>query len=206
MLAQASLSCSRGEPPTWDGSLRSTPLPAAVASTSPADATASSPLPEAAADAPAVDPGTLPQTRDRPRDSPAFQARAAALWDAIVRDDPEAALPFFFPLAAYKQVKAIASPETDWKRRLVAAFRRDIHKLHETLGARAKDAKLLELEVATERAHWVLPGEEGNKLGYWRVFGSKLRYQTERGAGALDVTSLISWRGEWYVVHLSGIR
>jgi hypothetical protein len=203
-MALPGLACSRGEPPTWDGgSLRSVPLPA-IATASPLDAAKLEDA--AAAEAPAVDPGTLPQTRDRPRDSPAFQARAAALWDGIVRDDAEAALPFFFPVSAYRQVKAIASPETDWKRRLVAAFRRDIHKLHETLGAHAKDAKLIELEVATERAHWVLPGEEGNKLGYWRVFGSKLRYQTEHGAAAIDVSSLISWRGEWYVVHLSSFR
>ena len=123
-----------------------------------------------------------------------------------MHDDAEEALPAFFPLAAYKQVKAIASPETDWKRRLVAAYKRDIHKLHEKLGASASDAKLVELEVASERARWVEPGEEGNKLGYWRVFGSKLRYETARGAASLEVASLISWRGEWYVVHLHGFK
>jgi hypothetical protein len=151
-----------------------------------------------------VDPGTLPQTRDRPRAGDAFQARARALWDGIVRDDAEVALPFFFPLAAYRQVKAIPNPDADWKRRLVAAFRRDIHHLHEKLGAHAEDAKLVELDVATERGHWVDPGEESNKIGYWRVFGSKLRYETDKGATSLDVVSLISWRGEWYVVHLGG--
>jgi hypothetical protein len=197
--------CSRGEPPAWDGgSLAVAPLPPLPASSATSDH-------DAATDgsvetATRVDPATLPQTRERPREGDPFQARAKVLWDAIVADDPELALPFFFPLPAYVQVKTIANPETDWKRRLVASFRRDIHHLHETLGTRAAEAKLVELEVATERAHWVEPGVEGNKIGYWRVFGSKLRYQTERGAASIEVKSLISWRGEWYVVHLAGFH
>jgi hypothetical protein len=197
--------CSRGEPPAWDGgSLSVVPLP-------PLPASSSAPDHDGATDSSAeatthVDPATLPQTRERPREGDPFQARAKVLWDAIVADDPELALPFFFPLPAYEQVKAIANPETDWKHRLVTSYRRDIHHLHETLGSRASEAKLVELEVATERAHWVEPGVEGNKLGYWRVYGSKLRYQTERGAASIDVRSLISWRGEWYVVHLAGFH
>lgn len=205
--------CTRGEPPTWDGgSLSVAPLPSAFATPAASgSAGAHAPQldasPDAAADAgPPVDPGTLPQTRDRPHEGAPFQARAQVLWDAIVQDTPDTALPFFFPLSAYRQVKAIPSPETDWKRRLVAAFRRDVHKLHEKLGSHAASAKLVELEVATERARWVEPGDEGNKIGYWRVFGSKLRYETDRGAASLDVTSLISWRGEWYVVHLAGFK
>ncbi len=200
--------CSRGEPPTWNGgSLSAVPLPYM----SPAlDA---SPRPDGAAPtdaaidaAPAVDPGKLPQTRDRPHEAAPLQARARTLWDAIVRDEPEVGLPFFFPLSAYKQVKAIPAPEADWKRRLLANYRRDVHRLHEKLGSHAADAKLVELEVPRERGQWVEPGEEGNRLGYWRVFGSKLRYETDRGPAAFDVSSLISWRGEWYVVHLSGFR
>lgn len=194
--------CSHRDPPAWDGGLSTAPLPAATAHVAASDAS-----PEGGNDAaPPVDPGTLPQTRDRPRAGDAFQARARALWDGIVRDDPEVALPFFFPVSAYRQVKAVASPEVDWKRRLVAAFRRDVHHLHEKLGAHADDAKLIELDVATERGHWVDPGEEANRIGYWRAFGSKLRYETDKGAASMDVTSLISWRGEWYVVHLSGMK
>lgn len=207
-LALTAPACTRGEPPAWDGGSLSVaplpPLPASAVGASVADA--ASDVHAEPADAAPVDPGTLPQTRDRPRTGDPFQARARALWDGIVKDDPEVALPFFFPLSAYKQVKAIPNPEADWKRRLGAAFRRDIHKLHEKLGAHAADARLVELDVASERSHWVEPGEEGNKLGYWRVFGSKLRYETDRGAAAIDVSSLISWRGEWYVVHLAGFK
>jgi len=197
--------CTRGEPPSWDGgSLSVAPLPTLPA---PAASAAVEAAPDGGPEAGGPgDPGALPQTRERPREGAPFQARASVLWTAIVQDDADAALPFFFPLSAYKQVKAIPNPEADWKRRLVAAFRRDVHRLHEKLGPRAATAKLMEIDVATERAHWVEPGEEGNKLGYWRVFGSKIRYETDRGAATLDISSLISWRGEWYVVHLAGFR
>jgi hypothetical protein len=132
--------------------------------------------------------------------------RAHALWEAIVADDPDRASTAFFPIAAYKQVKAIPAPETDWTRRLVGNFTRDIHRLHERLGSRAADATFTELDVATERARWVEPDEENNKLGYWRVYGSKIRYEVGGNAASFDVSSLISWRGEWYVVHLSGFK
>jgi hypothetical protein len=154
-----------------------------------------------------VDPATLPQTRDKPRASGApFEARVAALWQAIVDDDPDRAMPFFFPLGAYQQVKAIAEPERDWKRRLVAAYARDIHALHASLGSSAQRAAFARIEVPEARARWVEPGEEYNKIGYYRVFGTKLVYTVDQKERTIDVTSLISWRGEWYVVHLSGIK
>ena len=157
--------------------------------------------------APVVDPATLPQTRDKPEASGAvFDTRVAALWEAIVRDEPERALPFFFPLPAYEQVKAIQNPAADWKRRLVGAYSRDIHELHKKLGKDAEQAKFVRFE-AGPAPRWVEPNEEYNKLGYWRVFGSKLRWERADGkAEAIDVKSLISWRGEWFVVHLSAIK
>jgi hypothetical protein len=139
----------------------------------------------------------------------AFEARVAALWEGIVSDDPEAAMPFFFPLAAYQQVKDVGSPTADWKYRLVAAFARDIHALHGRLTA-AGEGQLavrdVALDVPVARARWVEPGEEYNKIGYFRVFGSKLRYESGGVEHTFDVKSLISWRGQWYVVHLSAIK
>ena len=52
----------------------------------------------------------------------------------------------------------------------------------------------------------VQPGEEYNKLSYWRVYGTTLQYTEDGQANSFPVTSLISWRGEWYVVHLGEIR
>jgi hypothetical protein len=136
----------------------------------------------------------------------AFEERARSLWSAIANDAPALAMPFFFPLAAYRQVKAIADPTADWNRRLVAAYVRDIHALHARLGSGAARARLVALEVPAEHRVWVEPGGEYNKVGYYRVFGSKLRYAIDNKPSAFDVKSLISWRGEWYVVHLNAIR
>ena len=51
-----------------------------------------------------------------------------------------------------------------------------------------------------------MPGEESNTLPYWRVYGSTLRYSVDGTTRSFPITSLISWRGEWYVVHLGAIR
>lgn len=154
-----------------------------------------------------VDPGTLPQTKDKPEASgAAFDARVSALWDAIAKDDPDRAMPFFFPVTAYEQVKAITNASSDWRRRLVAAYKRDVHALHKRLGDHAADAKFLRADVPQERARWVEPGEESNKLGYYRVYGTRLVYEVDGKERSLEVTSLISWRGEWYVVHLTGFK
>jgi hypothetical protein len=119
---------------------------------------------------------------------------------------PDSAIPAFFPRSAYEQVKDVADPAADWRHRLVAAFRKDIHAYHAALGDHPEEAKLVSLDVPEARARWVNPGEEWNKIGYFRVFGSKLRYTLDGSEHALDVKSLISWRGEWYVVHLAAIK
>jgi hypothetical protein len=155
----------------------------------------------------ADDSSRLPQTRDMPTLSGArFEARVKALWDAIVEGDSNRAMPFFFPLGAYEQVKDVGNPAADWKHRLVAAYSHDIHALHARLGADAPRARLVGIEVPQGRAGWVEPGEEYNKIGYYRVFGSRLRYEIDGTARTFDVKSLISWRGDWYVVHLSAIK
>ncbi len=115
-------------------------------------------------------------------------------------------MPFFFPVTAYEQVKAVGSPASDWRRRLVAAYKRDIHALHKRLGDKAESAKLVRLDVPDERARWVEPDEEYNKLGYYRVYGTRIVYEVDGKERTFDISSLISWRGEWYVVHLTGFK
>jgi len=220
VLGLGALGCTRGAPPAPEGvDATVAPLPGPVTTLSGTTDAGPAAKPETSLDAgsapPAAaasavdagDPGSLPQTRDRPEaSSPALDERAAALWDAIVHDDADRGMAFFFPVTAYEQVKAIAYPASDWRRRLVAAYKRDIHALHERLGSKAESAKLVRLDVPNERARWVEPNEESNKLGYWRVYGTRIVYEVDGKERALDVTSLISWRGEWYVVHLTGFK
>jgi len=155
---------------------------------------------------PGTDPGTLPQTEDKPTASgEQWDEWTHGLWSAIVEDDPEQALPFFFPLGAYRQVKAINDIDGDYKNRLIAYYEDDIHKLHKQLGAKADTASFVKLEVPAT-AQWIKPGVEYNKGAYWRVFDSKLVYELDGQQKTMLVKSMISWRGQWYVVHLSSIR
>jgi hypothetical protein len=219
VLLAGAAACTHHEPPAPDASpsvaLPELAPPAAPARAASAAADASppaagSPSSSAANRPPAgssADPATLPQTHDSPQASgPAWDVRVAALWSAVVADDPDQAMSFFFPLPAYEQVKDIGNPASDWKHRLVAAYAHDIHALHARLGDDAPKATLAGLEVPEGRARWVDPGEEYNKIGYYRVFGSRLRYTVGGDTRSFDVKSLISWRGEWFVVHLSAIK
>jgi hypothetical protein len=230
-LLVAAAACTRRDPPAPDASpsvalpeVAPTPpgspspeLAPTVASASPSRSLSPS-LSPSPSPSPSLSPGAsadavpppaadLPQTHDRPEASgAAFDARVAALWAGIVADDPARAMPFFFPLGAYRQVKDVADPEADWKHRLVAAYAHDVHALHARLGDNAGGATLLGIDVPEAHARWVEPGEEYNKLGYYRVFGSRLRYTAGDQTRSVEVKSLISWRGEWYVVHLSAIQ
>jgi hypothetical protein len=154
----------------------------------------------------APDGTPLPQTRERPStESPSFRLRLERLVDAIVQDDPERAMPAFFPRIAYEQVKAVADPGRDWQERLRRAFRRDIHEYHRSLGPDVARATLAGLVTNENAVRWIDPGKEGNRLGYYRVTRSRLRFRWANGTEReLELTSLISWRGEWYIVHLHG--
>jgi hypothetical protein len=225
----ALLACQRSvSAPAPPPSIAATSQPAPAASAAPtidagspraapdggSDAAPDAPV-DAPADAPPEEPalrgpdgGALPQTHDLPSaDSPLFQYRSRMLWRAIVKDDPSIAMPFFFPVLAYQQVKDIAKPERDWKYRLVAAFKRTIHDYHRRLGRDRDQCTFIGIEVPERRARWMKPGAEGNKLSYYRVLDSILRYRDAHGRKReLGITSFISWRGQWYVVHLHGFK
>jgi len=150
-----------------------------------------------------LDPGALPQTHVLPSPTdPVFMAGVDALWRAIVADDPTIAMPFFFPLSAYLQVKAISNPAADWQSRLVSLYQLDIHAAHAFLGVGASESGLLRVDVPTAQAQWIAPGVEYNKGSYYRVYGTRLSFSEGGRTRSFGIFSLISWRGEWYVVHL----
>jgi hypothetical protein len=154
------------------------------------------------------DGATLPQTKDRPSaTSPAFERRLKLLWEAIVANDPSRAERVFFPREAYEVVKDIEKPGADWKSRLMKAFARNVGEYHKKLGSEPESLVFEGLDLDEKRVKWIDKGEEGNKVGYWRVTRSKLRYRDPAGKShTLELTSLISWRGEWFVVHLHGFK
>ena len=127
-------------------------------------------------------------------------ARMALLWQAVVNGDATVALPAFFPESAYLQVKNISNPDADWHGRLVRLYDADIAGLHARVAGHT--ATLVGVTVP-DAATWVLPGSEYNKGSYWRVYGSVVHYEVDGRSSTFVIQSLISWRGEWYVVHLT---
>ena len=127
-----------------------------------------------------------------------------SFWAGVTAGSSPEAMPAFFPLTAYQQVKALADPAADWHNRLVALYDLDFEAVHRHVGA---GAVLEGVDVPAGAATWVQPGQEYNKLGYWRVYGTRVRYRTAAGTrGSLGIYSLISWRGQWYIVHLGPIN
>ena len=150
-----------------------------------------------------TDPGRLPQTGALPSaGTPWFRARMRALWRGIVEDSAAAAEPAFFPRSAYLQVKQITNPGADYRDRLLANFRADIHAAHLLVARGGARAAFVGVRVPTEWT-WITPGYCANRAGYWHAPGSRLVYRQGGRLRSFGVFSLISWRGEWYVVHLA---
>ena len=208
LVAVASTPVSAGAP-------TGSPIPAnstAPAPSAAASAAASALLPSAAeAEEPALlgaDGAALPQTEARPSvTDERFKRRMQRLADAIRSGDAEPARASFFPLVAYAQVKDVAKPERDYRYRLLSNFERDVREYRKALGRDAEHAELVGVDVPEARVEWMKPGKEGNRLGYFRVLRSRLRFRLQDGKErSFELTSLISWRGEWYVVHLHGFE
>jgi hypothetical protein len=218
--------CTRSEPPAGTAQPQPVQAPTARSSVSPKRPSAKrQPVPPASAaevvaalDAGPPEPAVpalldatgkaLPQTEDRPSvDSAWFRSRGEKLFQSIVKDDPESSLEFFFPLVAYEQVKDVGNPARDYQYRLIKNFKRDVHEYHRLVGENPEQAKFVGIEVPEAQAKWMKPGSEGNKLGYFRVLRSRLRFADSKGKEReLEITSFISWRGEWYLVHLHGFK
>jgi hypothetical protein len=128
----------------------------------------------------------------------------AALWHGLRADSVRAALPAFFPEAAYVQLKRIGDPQGDWTGRLVADYRLDIAAAHLLLAPHPARARLVGVLVPAY-AHWVPPGVCDNADGYYEVPNARLVYRTAAGIHSFGIASMISWRGVWYVVHLGAV-
>jgi hypothetical protein len=179
---------------------------ATVASSAVSSTTVAPTVPSTTAPPTTVDPGSLPQTTVLPSGSdPAFIDRMDDLWGAITTGNPAAAQAAFFPLSAYVQVKGISDPVHDYQTRLIADYDEDIDTLHAELGGSASSATLVGVQVP-DAAQWIQPGVEYNKGSYYRVYSSSLTYELSGVDHTFTIASMISWRGEWYVVHLNSIR
>ena len=191
-------------PPAVPSSAAGTGSPSAKSAPPTASVTprATSASPSARPVAPGA--GALPQTRAFPGTrTAAFDNAMADLWLAVTTGNPRFARPGFFPLAAYKQVKAIPYPVPDWQNRLWSDFVLDVRAAHRLVGP---GAHLDRVVVPEKYAAWVYPGACHNKIGYWHVPGVRVVYRAHGRERSFGIASLISWRGVWYVVHLGAVQ
>lgn len=138
-----------------------------------------------------------------PPDSEEVQARAKLLWEAIVKNEPSVGDPFWFPKEPFIPLKDVKDPGKYWEN-LHKSYANDIAKLHRKRKSwEGAEFKRFELGSTPK---WVPPGDEANKIGYYRSFRGKLRYDLEGTHYSLEVHTVISWQGRWYITHLSKFK
>ncbi len=128
-----------------------------------------------------------------------------ALWNGVVSGSVQPALPAFFPESAYVAVKAEGDPAADFTGRLLEEYGEDLAAAHALLGSNAAAASLVGVTVDSAYGHWVPPGTCFNRVGYFEVPNSRVVYSVGGQISSFGIASMISWRGEWYVVHLGSV-
>ena len=179
---------------------------AAVPTASVSPSATPTPKPKPAPSALPVGPanaGTLPQTSALPKtNAAAFDNAVHDLWLAVATGNPGYARPAFFPEKAYEQVKAIAYPESDWQGRLWLDFTLDVAAVHKLIKPGATLTKVI---TPTGYEQWIPAGACYNSAGYWHLPGSRLVYREGGVTHSFGIASFISWRGDWYLIHLGAL-
>jgi hypothetical protein len=87
----------------------------------------------------------------------------------------------------------------------VTEYEEDVSAAHQLLGSDAEAARFVSVNVNVNYAHWVPPGVCYNSVGYFEVPNSRVVYSINGLVSSFGIASMISWRGEWYIVHLGAI-
>lgn len=138
-----------------------------------------------------------------PQTSDELQARAKLLFEAITKNEPSVGDPFWFPKEPFIPLKDVKDPGKYWEN-LHKAYANDIAKLHRKRKSwEGAEFKRFDLGSAPK---WVPPGDEANKIGYYRSFRGKLRYELDGTNYSFEVHTVISWQGRWFITHLSKFK
>jgi hypothetical protein len=160
----------------------------------PADAGSSADAAPAEAAAPFAADNKLP-----PTEGPELQERAKGLLEAVIQDDAKLADPFWFPKEPFIPLKDVKGPDKYWEQ-LHRTYGSDVHALHRK--RKSWSGVVFEKFEIGSKPKWVKPGDEANKIGYHRSFHGKLRYSVDGKSESIDVHTVITWQGRWYVTHL----
>lgn len=156
----------------------------------------------AAQEGPSIPAGNDPSltTPPEPPGTQGTEERAKLLVQAIREDKPELAAPFFFPEAAFRQVKAIKDPDAYFKK-LMRVYLEDVRAMRATL-ADPDHVEFVSFELGRQK-RWVAKGGEANALPYWANYKAKITVKDKGKHKVLEGRVLITWDGQWYVTHLT---
>lgn len=175
------------------------PVDAGAADAAPSDAGPS-------AEADAGSPSAAPIVKDnkvKPITDEELQGRAKLLFEGIVKNDAAIAEPLWFPRDVFLDLKDIKDPGKYWDQ-LHRAYARDIEKLHKKQKS-WEGATFDRLDIGSP-PKWVKPGDEGNKIGYYRTTKSTLHFTQDGKAHTLEVRVMITWQGRFFITHLSKFK
>ncbi|MFO0592556.1 MAG: hypothetical protein U0441_33745 [Polyangiaceae bacterium] len=212
LFCLALISCGGKGSGSAPGTTTTTPAPTAAATetaTSTATETATStateaPTATATATAAPKDADYDPLNKAKPpTDSEELQSRARGLFDAVVQNNPTLGEDFWFPKEPFLILKDIKDPGKYWDQ-LHRAYVKDIEKLHKKR-ASWDGCEFSKFEPGSP-PKWVKPGEEGNKIGYFRTVKGNLVYKEGGKSHKLEVRVIISWQKRWYITHLGKFK
>lgn len=183
-------------PPSATAAPSATEVPSATASATAAE-DAGAPAAPKEAD---YDPANKAKP---PVDSEELQSRARALFDAVVQNNPALGEDLWFPRDPFLILKDIKDPGKYWDQ-LHRAYAKDVEKLHKKRKS-WEGAEFVKFEPGSP-PKWVKPGDEGNKIGYYRTVKGNLVYKAEGKTHKLEVRVMISWQSRWYITHLGKFK
>lgn len=126
--------------------------------------------------------------------------RAKLLVRALREDQPDVALPFFFPLGEFRHLKAIGDPER-YFRRLIRIYNEDLKAMRASL--RAPDSVEFVSFGLGRQKRWVERRKEGNAYPYYASYKCPIVVRDKGKERRLPVRVMISWGDQWYVTHLT---
>jgi hypothetical protein len=126
-----------------------------------------------------------------------------AVWDAVASGSFNQAAKYFFPGAAYVQMKqgVLPNPSGDFATRLLAFFKLDVTAYHQLL-IQGGPSKFIGIRVNPLQVSRIQPGVCENKIGYWHLGPVRVVYEQAGVTKSFAIASLISWNGEWKIIHL----
>jgi hypothetical protein len=130
-------------------------------------------------------------------------ARAKGLFEAIAHDDPSLGEAFWFPKEPFLPLKDVKGPDKYWDT-LHGSYVEDIHALHRK--RKSWEGAIFTSFTVGSAPKWVKPGEEANKIGYYRSFRGMIAYAIEGHAAEIEVRTMITWQGRWFVTHLRKVK